>query len=79
MTIKEFIIQDALGSLSDELKKELAGKESTPQKILIMLSTDKVWSIRYLIFVNKHTPRKIREQLRSPLVPFTIRGNTEYI
>lgn len=27
MTIKEFIIQDALGSLSDELKKKLAGKE----------------------------------------------------
>ena len=67
MTIKEIEIQLALGTLPDEIRKELAGKESTPQRILIALSTDKVWSVRHLVFINQSTPKKIREQLRESL------------
>ena len=41
MTIKEFEMQLALGSLTNDMKIELAYNSNTPKKILSMLSKDK--------------------------------------
>ena len=59
MTIKEFEIQYALGSLTDEVKEELAANYNTPKEILIKLSKDKDWYIRMTVASNRNTPKKV--------------------
>ena len=46
MTIKEFKIQNALGTLSNKYKWQLAGNPNTPEVILKVLSTDKDWYVK---------------------------------
>ena len=53
MTIKEINIQLALGTLTDEMKLDLACDPDTPENILIILSTDKYWVVRYFV-KSKH-------------------------
>ena len=59
MTEKELNIQYALGSLSDDMKYELARNLNTPIKILTKLSTDKDWHIRYWIAENPNASKKV--------------------
>lgn len=59
MTLKEFKIQYALGSLSDTYRVNLAIHKRTAKKILIMLSTDKYWYVRCQVAGNLNTPLKI--------------------
>jgi len=59
MTIKEFEIQLALGSLSIDDKMKLADNKRTSKKILTILSTDKYWTIRSRVADNKRTSKKI--------------------
>ena len=59
MTIKEFEIQYALGTLTDDMKVELARNPSTPKKILIILSKDLYWNIPYYVVANPNTPMDI--------------------
>ena len=56
MTIKEFKIQLALGSLSYDMKRELAINPNTPKEILKILSRDKNWYIRRIVARNRNTP-----------------------
>jgi len=46
MTIKEFKMQYALGTLSTCLILEVADSPNTPIDVLRMLSTDEYWEIR---------------------------------
>ena len=48
MTIKEFKMQYALGSLSYTMKIELAYNSNTPIEILTILSTDIDWYIKVM-------------------------------
>ena len=63
MTTKEFEIQYALGSLTDDMLRELTRNSSTSKKILTILSTDETWYIRYWIAFNSNTPKKILTKL----------------
>ena len=59
MTIKEFEIQLALGSLTDNMKINLAKNPNTPKEVLTILSTDKYWNVRYLVAKNPNTPIEV--------------------
>ena len=59
MTIKEFKIQLALGTLSEDMKMDLADNTNTPKKILTILSTNKYWYVRGCVADNTNTPKKI--------------------
>ncbi|KKM06874.1 hypothetical protein LCGC14_1739580 [marine sediment metagenome] len=63
MTIKEFEIQYALGSLSEYTKDQLAYDSDTSKGILIILSTDKNYSIRYRVAGNFNTPKEVLTKL----------------
>ena len=63
MTIKEFEIQYALGSLTDDMKYKLASNKRTSKKILTILSTDEDWRIRSYVAENPNTPVKVLEKL----------------
>ena len=63
MTIKEFEIQLALGSLTDYMKWELAKNKRTSKQILIILSTDEGWLIRYRVACNPNTPKEALTKL----------------
>ena len=59
MTIKEFEIQIALGSLTDDMKYELATNFNTPTEVLTQLSTDKSWYVRWRVADNPNTPKEV--------------------
>ncbi len=63
MTIKEFEIQLALGSLSWDNKIDLADNKRTSKKILTILSTDNDWFVRSYISDNPNTPIDVLEKL----------------
>ena len=63
MTIKEIEIQLALGTLTRDMKYELANNEKTSKKILTILSTDKDWYIRSYVAENSNTPKRILTKL----------------
>ena len=56
MTIKEFEIQEALGTLTDDIKRELAKNINTPIEVLTILSKDPYWNIPYYVVANPNTP-----------------------
>ena len=59
MTIKEFKIQLALGSLSLDDKVKVANNKRTSKKILTILSTDKHYYVRSYIAINPNTPIEV--------------------
>lgn len=59
MTIKEFEIQYALGTLTWNMKMRLVRNQRTSKKILTILSTDKNWSVRCWIAFSPNTPVEI--------------------
>ena len=63
MTVKEFKIQYALGSLSNEMKKKLAEDLKTSKEILTILSKDKHWSVRYSVARNPNTLVEVHRKL----------------
>ena len=63
MTIKEIEIQLALGSLTDDMKYELADNKRTSKKILTILSTDESWYVRYCVADNPNTPTEVLTKL----------------
>lgn len=63
MTLKEFEIQEALGTLTHYIKMYLVRNQKTSKEILTKLSTDKDWSIRCWIAFNPNTPTKILAKL----------------
>ena len=63
MTIEEIEIQLALGSLTDDMKVDLAKNSRTSKRILRVLSKDKDWFIRWSVSYNPNTPKKILEVL----------------
>ena len=77
MTIKEFEIQLALGTLSYEMKYKLARDERTSKKILTTLSTDEDWIVRHNVADNINTPKKILTILSKDKVWF-VRNQAHY-
>ena len=63
MTIKEFKIQYALGTLSYDMRYELAKDKKTPKEILTILSTDKNRHVRYWVAENPNTPKEVLKVL----------------
>ena len=63
MTIKEFEIQNALGSLTNNMKRALAEDLSAPVEVLIRLSKDKDMWVRWRIANNLATPEKVLAKL----------------
>ena len=63
MTIKEFEIQLALGSLTDEMKYDLAYNKRTSKEVLTILSKDKDWVVRYDVANNPNTPTEVLTKL----------------
>ena len=59
MTIKEFKIQYALGSLTDDMKLFLANNSNTPIEVLTILSTDEDSYVRCNIANNSNTPIEV--------------------
>jgi len=59
MTDKEIEIQLALGSLSREMKLELAENSKTSKKILAMLSVDEDISVRCFVADNSNTSQEV--------------------
>ena len=63
MTIKEFEIQLALGSLTNDMKRELAYNPNTPKEVLAILSTDEDRYVRWRVACNRKTSKKILTKL----------------
>ena len=63
MTTKEFEIQLALGTLSWDMKRELAENSNTSKEILTILSTDKDWYIRWWVAYNPNIPKEVLTKL----------------
>ena len=63
MTAKEFEMQYALGTLSDDMKEKLASNKNTPKKILSILSKDESWEVKRRVAYNPNTPEKILKVL----------------
>ena len=63
MTIKEFEIQYALGSLIGDMKEKLAKNTNTPIEVLKILSTDKDSGVRYWVASNPNTPIEVLKVL----------------
>ena len=59
MTIKEFEIQLALGSLTYGMKLKLARNKRTSKEILTTLSTDKNMYVRWNVADNPNTPEEV--------------------
>ena len=59
MTIEEFNIQDALGSLSNDDKIALVDNSNTPTDILTILSKDKNRYVRCEVAENPNTSTEI--------------------
>lgn len=77
MTIKEIEIQLALGTLTEDMKRELAGNNRTPKKILTKLSTDEDWIVRHNVADNINTPKEILIILSKDKVWF-VRNQAHY-
>jgi len=63
MTIKEFKVQLALGSLSWDDKRKLAENKRTSKKILTILSKDKDSNVRWWVADNPNTPKDVLKKL----------------
>lgn len=63
MTIKEFEIQVALGSLSYDEMIDLADNSKTPQKILTELAKNSDWYVRHRTMDNFNTPKRTLTKL----------------
>jgi len=63
LTVKEFRVQYALGSLSCIDLEKLAKRIGTPRKILTILSKDKERYVKYGVATNIHTPMNILTKL----------------
>ena len=63
MTIKEFEIQLALGTLSYDMKYKLANNKKTSKEVLTILSTDEYWLIRCYVAENSNTPVEVLKVL----------------
>ena len=63
MTIKEFEIQLALGSLTNDMKYDLANNPNTPKEILTKLATDKNYYVRYRVARNPNTSVEVLTKL----------------
>ena len=61
MTIKEFKIQLALGTLTYDMKLKLTyyDNPNTPVEILTILSTDEYWLVRCRVAENPNTPKEV--------------------
>ena len=59
MTTKEFKIQLALGSLSYDMKIELARNLNTPKEVLAILSKDKNEWVRCMVAANPNAPKEV--------------------
>ena len=57
MTIKEFEIQSALGTLTNRMKLKLANNSNTSKEVLTILSKDKYSSVRCRVADNPNTPK----------------------
>ncbi|KKM03238.1 hypothetical protein LCGC14_1776460 [marine sediment metagenome] len=63
MTIKEFKIQLALGSLTYTALRALATSPKTHKKILDKLSTDEEWNVRVAVASNINTPLDVLKNM----------------
>ena len=63
MTIKEIKIQLALGSLTDDMKVDLAIDKRTSIEVLTILSADKRSYVRCWVANNLNTPIEILKKL----------------
>lgn len=63
MTTKEFEIQLALGTLTDNMKLKLAIDKRTSKRILTILSTNKYWRVRWRVAKNLNTPVEVLTKL----------------
>ena len=63
MTVKEFKIQYALGSLSRDNLLEIAKNRNTPKQILAILSVYENYWIRYSVSNNPNTSKKVLKTL----------------
>ena len=63
MTIKEFEIQLALGTLTYEMKCKVAKNSNTPKEVLTILSTDEYWGVRWDIACSHNTPVEVLTKL----------------
>ena len=59
MTTKEIKIQLALGTLTDDMKIELAENKRTSKEVLTKLSTDKDWWVRCRVADNPKTTKEV--------------------
>jgi len=63
LTIKEFEIQYALGSLSIDDLRRLAQNSNTSKRVLTILIKDPYWNIPYYVVANPNTPIDIIVEL----------------
>ena len=63
MTFKEFRIQLALGTLSFNMKMDIAENPDTSVEVLTKLATDKTWIIRHRTASNLNTPIEVLVKL----------------
>jgi len=81
MTLKEFKIQLALGSISLEEKNRMADNPNTPIEVLEKLSKDENEYVRYAIASNPNTPIEVLKRLskdRSRFVRSNVANNPSY-
>lgn len=74
MSVKEFKIQYALGSLTDDMKVTIAHDPRTPTTVLIILSNDHYVGVRTNVAGNINTPMDILKKLSKDGDPWVLRS-----
>ena len=64
MTIREFTVQYALGTLDFRALRNIASDKRTSKKILTILSKDENNIVRYYVAKNPNTPKEIKDKIR---------------
>lgn len=69
MTIKEFEIQLALGSMTYDIKRRLSCDSNTSKEILRMIyNSSTCWELGHRMLVNPNIPEDIKRVLHKKLV-----------
>ena len=79
MTIKEFKVQLALGTLTGSIKVKSAKNPNTPKEVLTILSTDKNYCVRWNVASNPNTSKEVLTKLskdEDEYVRYCVAGNS---
>ena len=73
MTLKEFKVQLALGSMTYEVQRRLSCDSRTSKEVLReIFNKTTCWELGHRLLINSNTPKDIKEILRKKLVDYKL-------